>query len=246
MNLLLNMMLFLTLAFPQFNIPQHTGATAAAAASPNWAFVQSAFDFSCASGTSCTISGLASTTAGSVMVVGLAGTGGVSGVKFTSGSGGGGTWQLCASSGCFQNAFGDSQDIIYNITGTGGATSVTISYNTTISAVLALGEWKCTANCGTIAVDQLVTAPVQSASCSTCTAAAYTGLTGTSDLMVQLVGIANNPATPSAPYQLDSNLVWIYALNNSSGTAPTVCNSSSSSSCVADAGSFAATGLAFK
>jgi DNA-binding winged helix-turn-helix (wHTH) protein len=208
-------------------------------AGPTWIYVQNGFNNSC-SGTTCTVS-LSTTTAGSVLVAGMFDIT-AAGHTIASASGGGGTWSLCASSGCALTQSAFSLDMAYNITGTGGATSVVTTLNSSSTNWgVDIDEWKCTANCGTIALDQIVGTKYTSASCSTgCLGAGFTGLTGTSDLIVDFVDRTTAAGTPSSPYVYDGNSGdWIaYALNIKSGTAPTLP--------LKVAGPFAATGLAFK
>jgi DNA-binding winged helix-turn-helix (wHTH) protein len=210
------------------------------AARPTWVYVQSAYTGSC-SGTTCAVP-LAATTAGSVLVVGTLDLN-AAGHTISSVTGGGGTWTLCPASGCLvTQAPQFSLDMAYNITGTGRAKSVTVTLNSTDSNWTAIvDEWKCTANCGTIALDQIVSSKYTSALCGTgCLGAGFTELTGTSDLIISLVDRTQAAGMPSSPYVYDTTAgLWIaYALNITSGTAPTLP--------LKVAGPFAATGLAFK
>jgi hypothetical protein len=210
------------------------------AANPTWTFVQSAYTGGC-SGTTCAVP-LAATTPGSVLV---AGTLDLNAAEHTISSvtGGGGTWTLCPESGCLVTESPQfSLDMAYNITGTGSAESVTVTLNSADSSWTAIvDEWKCTANCGTIALDQIVSSKYTSTSCSTgCLGAGFKGLTGKSDLIVSLVDRTQAAGTPSSPYVYDTTAgLWIaYAPNIKAGTAPTLP--------LEVAGPFAATGLAFK
>jgi hypothetical protein len=210
------------------------------AASHTWTYVQSAYTGGC-SGTTCAVP-LAATTAGSVLVAGTLDLN-AAGYTISSVTGGGGTWTLCPASGCLVTESPQfSLDMAYNITGTGGATSVTVTLSSTDSSWTAIvDEWKCTANCGAIALDQIVSNKYTSTSCSTgCLGAGFRGLTGKSDLIVSLVDRTQAAGTPSSPYVYDTTAgLWIaYAPNITSGTAPTLP--------LKVAGPFAATGLAFK
>jgi DNA-binding winged helix-turn-helix (wHTH) protein len=210
------------------------------AAPPTWAYVQSAYTGGC-SGTSCAVP-LVATTAGSVLVAGTLDLN-AAGHTISSATGGGGTWALCPESGCLVTQSPQfSLDMAYNITGTGGAKSVTVTLDSADSNWTAIvDEWKCTASCGTIALDQIVSKKYTSALCSTdCLGAGFTGLTGTSDLIVSLVDRTQEAGVPSSPYVYDTTAgQWIaYAPNITSGAAPTLP--------LKVVGVFAATGLAFK
>jgi hypothetical protein len=210
------------------------------AAAPTWEYVQSSYTGGC-SGTTCTVP-LAATTAGSVLVAGTLDLN-AAGHTISSVTGGGGTWTLCPASGCLvTQAPQFSLDMAYNITGTGRAKSATVTLNSTDSNWTAVvDEWKCTATCGTIALDQIVSSKYTSAFCSTgCLGAGFTGLSGTRDLVISLVDRTQEAGMPSSPYVYDTTAgFWIaYALNITSGTAPTLP--------LKVAGPFAATGLAFK
>jgi hypothetical protein len=104
-----------------------------------------------------------------------------------------------------------------------------------------IGEWKCTANRGTIALDQIAaTNPTTNTSCTSCTGSSFTGLAGKSDLLIQAVNEVNSWTAITSPYVLDywKNPNFAYALGSLSAGAPTLKHS--------PAGGLITIGLAFK
>jgi hypothetical protein len=208
--------------------------------SPVWSYVQFGYNNGCASGTTCSV-GVSATTAGSVMVASIFDLTGA-GDTITSVTGGGGTWNTCTSAGCKATVGGFSLNTAYNITGTGGATSITVNINASNASWYAMvGEFKCTANCGTISLDAAASANYTNSSCTTlCSGTPFTGITGASDLIVNTVNRATAAGTPSSPYTYGTipGMWMAYALNYNSGIAPTLP--------LTTAGPFGAIGLAFK
>lgn len=212
---------------------------AVSGASPVWTFVQDATNFACVANP-CPVTFTSPTTSGSVIIAALSsvtGTDTITSVAFA--ASGGGTWVLCSSSGCktSQTTLG-AVDLAYNITGTGGATVINITDAAGNPTFVAAIEIKCTANCGTIALDEIPSSFGNSASCGTCTAAGFTSLTGTSDAIVQFMSYDNTLSAPSGGYILSPSAVFLYHLNSAVGTAPTITQSA--------AGNFVATGIAIK
>lgn len=205
-------------------------------ASPVWAFVQDTTNFSCVANP-CTATFSTATTAGSVIIAALSSV--TSTDTITTVSGGGGTWTLCVASGCktTQTTIG-AIDIAMNITGTGGATAIAITDAASNPAFVAAAEFKCTANCGTIALDKIPATFGNSAGCGTCTSAGFTGLTGTSDVIVHFMNYDNTMSAPSGGYVISPSAVFLYHINSAVGTAPTVTQTAS--------GNFVATGIAIK
>jgi hypothetical protein len=201
---------------------------------------------SCTSSASQSIT-VPSTTAGTVQVIALGACSSAGSSTISSASGGGGSWVTCPSHGCAISGVGDlgTTDLIYNITGTGGATSISVTISTSENAILNYAEFKLTCTgCAAIS-NQQNSRTTSSSSCSTCTAASFTSLTA-NDLLVQAMNIDNYPTTPSGSYVVEPTyFTFLYNLNSSTLTAPTVCQSSSSSTCTADAGAWQATALAF-
>jgi hypothetical protein len=230
-------LLFLFLVF-QYTVPQHTGALAVAPTGPTWTYVDTAVNASCPAGTTCTITGLTSTQTNSVLIAGYEIDSGFS-ANIVSATGGGGTWIVCASLNCYKTLGGTGTvDQAYNLTGTGGATSVTITTSSSIGVgwIAAAAEFHCTANCGTIALDQ-IGINTSSASCASCTGASFTGLTGTSDICEQFTYTPSG-LSGGGTYTLDSSTGLPYLLNAASGTAPTFTQSS--------AGGFVSSGICFQ
>ena len=213
------------------------GSTASGAL-PTWVFVQAAINASCPAGTTCNVT-VASTTSGSILVCGMADFANSTNY-ITSCSGGGGTWVLCPTLSCLVlNAASGPIDVAYNVTGTGGATTITINIFASSSGWAAVvGEWRCTANCPANSLDQIANSNTSTASCGTCTLSGYAS-PSVGDLAVQQVLFSNEIASLSTPYVLDTSIgVFAYGLGISSGTAPTATQSPS--------GSLSSSGLTFK
>lgn len=206
-----------------------------------YTLLQEAFNFGCGVSTTCAVSMTSPTTANSILIAGYFGGSNTTN-HISSGTGAGGTWALCAASACHNNASGGAEplDLAYNLTGTGGSSSITMTISATDSVFegFVIAEFQCTSNCGTIAFDA-VSSVVNNASCTTCTAGSFSSLTGTSDLLFQLV--SNNVSTfttpVSSPYVLDPSGNFIYAAGSVSLTAPTATNLSTA---------FSSSGLAIK
>ena len=130
---------------------------------------------------------VASTTSGSILVCGMADFANSTN-HITSCSGGGGTWVLCPTLSCLVlNASLEPMDEAYNVTGTGGATTITINTFASSSAWAAVvGEWRCTANCPANSLDQIANSNTSTASCGTCTLSGYAS-PSVGDLAVQQV-----------------------------------------------------------
>jgi hypothetical protein len=209
------------------------------ASGPVWALLQTGVITNCpTTGTTCTAV-VSSTTAGSVLVASLA-QGTAANITLSSASGGGGTWVLCPTHSCnVFNSVGIGIDLVYNISGTGGATSITATYSAVCAVCfVSVDEWQCTANCGTIALDQIA-ASSNNTSCTSCTASSFSGLTGTSDLLIQLAAI-DNAQTDSTylPYLPDANENLWYVLGSVATAAPVVSQTPT--------GYFVSSGVAFK
>lgn len=174
-------------------------ATPAASGGPagQWSVLQQRL-LSCPALTSpCAIT-VASTTAGSAMAVYIITD---NSVTITSVSGGGGTWNLCAASACHVvNTGNDSLDAAYNLTGTGGATSISVSLSTSGATELFAGFMEFAPPKGT--TPQLDTVGVaQSSSClSNCPTPALT-LTGTNDAVFLGDDTDHTLVSCTSPYQ---------------------------------------------
>jgi hypothetical protein len=206
-------------------------------AAPVWTFVQAAANFSCTANP-CSVTFTSPETTGSVIVAGLASAS--AGDTITAVSDGGNTFNLCASSGCqVTNATIGSGDVAYSVTGVGGATVVNITDAASNPEFVTAIEVLCTANCGTTALDAVPNSFGNSTSCATCTAAGFPALAGTSDVIVQMMNFNNAPlSSPTGGYVALSTAPWIYRLNATVGTAPSVNQAS--------AGPFLATGVAIR
>jgi hypothetical protein len=166
---------------------------------PTWVYVDDGTNFSC-SGTTCTITLGTATTAGSILVAGSIDNNYPSTRYLSSGTGAGGTWVNCSTCGASIASLWNNS-LTYNLTGTGGSTSITMTLSSTSTSWdLFVAEFKCTANCTAITVDQLGT-PVSSTTCNnSCPGASFTGLTGSSDLIVNFTAFNGGSTSVSSPY----------------------------------------------
>ena len=206
---------------------------------PSWTLLQSAFNnFTCAAGTSCTVT-MSATTANSLIVFAMI-DGSNASNTIASVTGGSGTTTLCPAHSCaVAGSGGYSQDQAYNLNNTGGSTSFTVNITTASTldgwAVFAL-EVRRTPSGATL--DQVASTNPSQASCSTCNGSTFTSLTGTSDFIANFVSPNNGPPTsPSLPYVVDTTGFWVYALGTTASPA-TFSQSPASNS--------ASSGLAFK
>jgi hypothetical protein len=114
------------------------GAVQSLALSSGWTFIQDTISDCTGGSTTCTTPACTTTynciiptTAGSVWVMVLANT--TTNLTISGVSGGGGTWTACASSGCHQYLSGlGNIDVYYNLTGSSGSNSFTVTASTTI------------------------------------------------------------------------------------------------------------------
>lgn len=210
------------------------------AIAPTWVFVQTGTNFSCASGTTCAVS-MSATTANSILIA-MVTSATATHVITTSTTGAGGTWTVCAACTITISGGPGTASVATNLTGTGGATSITVAINTTTTSWSAVvGEWKCTANCGdALSIDNGPNVVESTPSCTTtCIGSSLAALTGTSDLIVQIIAY-QTPSVPSpgAPYVYDPTNDFAYAENYTTTTAPTLPQ--------ATAGPYAVSAIAFK
>ena len=209
-----------------------SGATPQSASSTGtsgWTFVQDNPIFFCAGNvTSCTIGigQIASTTAGSIWVFQIQVPN--HGVTITNVTGGGGTWIHCPN--CHvDNPNGFDADAWYNLTGNAGTVQgITATLSGSSGSFISANFYEMLPPPGSTASYDGSGNAFSSAACSTCTGAAISGLTGT-DVIIQNPGggpQANWNAW-SAPYITTANGSGI-CLNCTSGAAPTVQFSGSS------------------
>jgi hypothetical protein len=190
-----------------------------------WTFLQDGVITSCNAGAStCQMGGnnVLPTTAGSVMIVRIHTQ---NNITITSVSGGGGTWQLCPASSChvFDSAFSDNQDLAYNLSGTGGASTIQVTVSSGASGFFGGNFMEFLPPAGaTPSFDAAGTA--SSSTCTTCTGVGLT-LSAT-DLVVQVLS-GTGASGANAWHAFSSPYVTDYAsnginLNATSGTAPTL------------------------
>jgi hypothetical protein len=204
---------------------------------PFYVLLHVSSNFACASGSaSCSVT-VPSTTSGSYLFsTTLTGT---ANHFISSASGGGGSWVECPASGCRSHSASNYIDMAYNITGTGGATSISTTLDAApgVSWAAIIDEYRCLANCGTLTFDAAGT-PFVSASCTTaCVGPTFSNLK-TDDFILAQAAIDNGFDTTAfrAPYTADT-LIGLQAVT-SSGTAAVYTQT--------PAGATVAVGMAFK
>jgi hypothetical protein len=186
----------------------------------------------CTSGvTTCNVTVTASPTSNAVIACAMITFPGAASTKISSCSGGGGTWTLCAASGCFNSLSTNFEDFAYNVTPSSSTTTITVN----LTAAPSTASWAafviyalCTANCGTLALDGLG-APYSTASCSTaCQGPSFSGLTGTSDVCLTLASVSGTPSSPSSPWAFDGTGDILYLINSAGPSGhPTFTNTPS-------------------
>jgi hypothetical protein len=204
---------------------------AGVARAQTWSFVNSSYNFSCTeTATTCSITGITSTTADSVWIVALISNttntsissvyGCASGSTCSSNTGGG-TWVTSLTGSPWSESSSAYTALSYNVGNSGGNTVLTVTRNisTDVAWYIFEAEWKCS-GCGTISLDQVGTA-YTSSSCSTCDGASFSSLATSKDLLLDIENIANTPSNVSSPYTISSDEVWFYALGSGQTSAPT-------------------------
>lgn len=185
-----------------------------------WSYVQTITPVSCSNGTTCSIAG--TFTANSVRVISAyAGNN----VYLTGCTGGGGTWVTGSTANfALYNATAGMMAAAYNVGGTGGTATITCTYSgSATSPVVGMDEF--TKSSGTASLDALSSTTVNSTCAGTCTLAAFSSLTGTSDLLVQIIDWGSGVGNPTAPYVWDSQQLDAYALGSRQTAAPTITQS---------------------
>lgn len=227
------LLIFLAL---QYTIPQHTGASAAAATA-SWSFVQST-PGGCGAGPTCTFS-ITPTTANSVIVVPVyTGTN----ITMTSAALAG-----CATPGTFTGGSGSSYQVFtaglgglawgYILGNGGGCTDLLVTMSAADSGNIGPSILEFSRGGGTPVLDALASTNTNTSSCTSCTGSSFTSLSGTRDLIVQPANTGSGTGSPSSPYAWDPNDIVAYVLNSTATAAPTWTQTS---------GGFQTFGVAFK
>jgi hypothetical protein len=125
----------------------------------------------------------------------------------------------------------------YNLGNSGGCISITVNLTSAESGSWSFNTIEFTRSTGTPTLDALASTNTNTSSCTSCTGASFTSLSGASDLIVQVTNTGSGTSSPSSPYVWDTNQFASYALNSIQLTAPTWTQSS---------GGFQAFGVAFK
>jgi len=183
-----------------------------------WTFIQDSIATFCTSGQTCNITGgnMLQTTPGSIWIIRVK-TG--NNVTIASASGGGGTWTHCPNCHIF-NGSNQNLDAIYNLSGTGGTTSVSVTLSAASSGSLQVHFIELLPPPGSTASFDIA-GTATSTNCSVCAAVPLT-LTAT-DAVFQTYGGNGTQGwnSWSSPYITDGQGYGM-GLNVSSGTAPTV------------------------
>jgi hypothetical protein len=193
-----------------------------------WTFVQDSVITFCPLSTSCNFhaGNVIPTMAGSLMIVRIHTQ---NNVTITNVTGGGGTWHLCPASSChlFNSAISDNQDLAYNLSGTGGVASFTVTLSGAAAGFFGGNFIEFLPPSGSVPSFD-VAGTTTSSTCTTCTGPNLS--TTATDLILHVLS-QNGASGPNAwrafssPYMTDysSNAV---NLNATSGTPPTITLSS--------------------
>jgi hypothetical protein len=152
----------------------------------------------------------------------------------------GGTWTGGSGThyAVYNATYGGGIAWAYNLGNGGGCTSVTVtmtSAETSSGWTLAYDEWN--RGGGSPTFDAFSSTNANTTSCTSCSGSAFSGLTGTSDVLIQVIADGSSTGAPSTPYVWDTDEFIAYALNSTQTTAPTWTQSG---------GGFLSLGAAFK
>jgi hypothetical protein len=210
-----------------YTIPCVTGAMASnTGSSHTFTYGLSNDQGNTCSGASCTMP-ISSTIANSVVALAIYTP---SNVTVSSVSGCSATWSTGTSSNysAYNSAVGGT-----NLTLAPSVAAACTSVTVTLSAAPS-GNWDIVEDeftvtgTGPAVVDQLASSNLNSTGCTSCTLSAFTGLTGTSDLLLQAINYGGSGSTVGSPYAFDTNSAFAYLANSTSGTAPVLTQSTSS------------------
>jgi hypothetical protein len=205
----------------------------------SWSLLQSPAQ-ECAAGATCAMT-ITSTTASSVGTAAayLSDSNSISSVSLSGCTGSAGTWTggTGASYAAFNSSGAEGIAWAYNLGNGGGCTLVTITMTAAETSTWTIVYDEFSRGGGTPAIDALASSNTNSSSCTTCTGSSFTSLSGSSDLLLQVVADGSSTGSPSSPYLWDSNELTAYALNSTQTTAPTWTQSG---------GPFVTLGAAFK
>lgn len=219
MKILLTLLAALALCLPC--AAQDAGDSGLLFAAPVWSYLGTTVNNFTCTGTTCTITAPASLQPGDVLVAALGWPGNTT--SAVSGSGGGGTWQICTGCTMYNSALGFQVWALYSVNDT---TTGTQTFTFTITPTqpnwsVIFQVFRCS-GCsayGPITFDQIGTPSIITTNCSPCTGSAFAQLAG-QDLIEQLFLTGSGGSSVTAPYLLDVNGDVVYALGSSSGAAP--------------------------
>jgi hypothetical protein len=207
----------------------------------NWTLLQSGGQ-DCTSGTTCTINtGISATTANSVFIVSVYADTNISitSTSFAGCTGGSGTWTGNGAGAPYQAYLSAEGAVMwaYNLGNGGGCSEVdvTLSGAQDSNGFAAISEWS--RGGGTPVLDALASTNALTTSCTSCTGSAFSSLSGTEDLLVQVINDGSSTGSPSSPYVWNAEQNTAYALNSTQLTSPTWTQSG---------GPFVTLGAAFK
>lgn len=207
-----------TSLFADFGLTNFSASGAFAptsSATHTFTFKQAHQNLSC-SGTSCAITGLTSTTAGSLLVITTVGGAGDNTITGSTG----GIFAHCP--GCaFLSTSNLSVDQGYILASTGGATSITITNAFSIAYAAEVDEYTYT---GAGALILEAWGGSVDTSCTSCAVKAATGLSGTSLLFSREFAVDNTPTNPGGVWTNPANITTtgvIGAINQATTTGAT-------------------------
>jgi hypothetical protein len=197
-----------------------------------WGFVQHKENAPCSSSSSTCAVTVTSTGSGHVgVILGIAGSN--STTATISSVSGGGTWTVPPSSGCSlgNSAPGGMVSCAYTLSTAASATSITVTWGTSSpGSYVSVDFYEFSFTASSVALDKVGTQAVTTAAANL--PGVTLTLTGTNDVIVQAGQFSASATACASPYNTNSAFpngnAACYAINQSSGTAVTYTNTSSS------------------
>jgi hypothetical protein len=210
----------------------------------SWTAVQTSTGASCPAGNTCSLfsgGSILSTTANTVIVAAayVATNNTISSIALSGCSGSAGTWTGGSGTGyaVYNATYAGGVALAYNLGNSGGCTTLTVTLASAEPSTWSLAFDEFSRGSGSPVLDTLSSTNTSTSSCTACTGSAFSSLSGSSDLLVQIISDGSSTGNPSSPYVWDSFELLAYALNSIQTTAPTWTQSG---------GGFLSLGAAFK
>jgi hypothetical protein len=198
--------------------------SAGAPPTANWTSLQSTISFGCLAGSTCELALSSASTANSVIVavIYIPDSETITSLALTGCTGSAGTWT--GGSGSNYAAFNSAtagMATAYNLGNGGGCTGIDVTVSGTPTGGWGFGADEFSRGGGTPVFDALSSTNTNTTSCTSCTGSAFSSLSGTKDLLVQVTNTGSGTGSPSSPYVWDANQFVAYALNSTVTAAPT-------------------------